>query len=55
MSKANLTFVLVVILAVLTFSVSAFARLYDGGGTEADPFIIDSAAKMNDIGNNQAV
>ena len=51
--KANYRLMAVVILAVLTFSVSAFARLYDGGGTEADPFIIDSAAKMNDIGNNQ--
>ena len=26
--------------------------LYSGGGTEADPYIIDTAAKMNDIGNN---
>jgi hypothetical protein len=30
------------------------ARLYSGSGTAEYPFIIDSAAKMNDIGNNQA-
>lgn len=53
MKKANLRLMAVVILIVLTFSVSAFARLYDGSGTEAEPFIIDSAAKMNDIGDNQ--
>jgi len=52
--KTNLRLITAAILAVLTFSVSAFARLYDGGGTEAHPFIIDSAEKMNDIGNNQA-
>ena len=53
--KANLRLMAMAIWVVLTFSVSALARLYDGSGTEADPFIIDSAAKMNDIGNNQAL
>ena len=30
----------------------AQARLYGGNGTTEDPFIIDTASKMNDIGNN---
>lgn len=33
---------------------SAQARLYSGAGTVGDPFIIDTAAKINDIGNNEA-
>ncbi len=39
------------ILVVLTFSVSAFAGVYGGGsGTEADPYLISTAADMNAIG-----
>ena len=50
--RTNLRLMAVAIIAVLFFSVSAFASLYDGNGTEAEPFIIDSAEKMNDIGAN---
>lgn len=50
--RANLGLVAVAIWVVLTFSVSAFARLYSGSGTEGDPFVISTAAEMNDIGNN---
>ena len=43
---------MMLVIVTSTFSESAFARLYDGSGTEGDPFAIDSAAEMNDIGNN---
>jgi hypothetical protein len=52
--RTDLRLIAVAIVAVLTFSVSAFARLYTGAGTETDPFIIDTPEKMNDIGLNEA-
>lgn len=49
--KANLRLMVVVILSILTFSASAFAGTYSGGsGTEADPYLISTAADMNAIG-----
>ena len=42
----------VVLLALCLLTLPAQAALYSGGGTAEDPFIIDTAAKMNDIGNN---
>lgn len=42
------------ILIFFCFISSAQGRLYSGAGTQQDPFIIDSAEKMNDIGLNQA-
>ena len=41
-------------IVLLTLTPSAQARIYSGGGTELDPFIISTAAEMNDIGNNSA-
>jgi hypothetical protein len=41
-------------LLVCLLASPAQARLYSGGGTAEEPFIIDSAAEMNDIGNNLA-
>lgn len=43
----------VFVLAVIClFGLPAYGALYSGGGTEADPYIISTAAEMNDIGNN---
>ena len=49
--KADSTF-LIILLSMCFLAIPVQGALYSGGGTEADPYIIDTAAKMNDIGNN---
>ncbi len=46
------TFLLTTVLFLCTFIPSTQARIYGGAGTEPAPFIISTAAEMNDIGNN---
>jgi hypothetical protein len=43
---------LLVLLGLCLSTLPAGAALYSGGGTAGDPFIIDTPAKMNDIGLN---
>ena len=41
-----------VFLIICLFGLPAQGALYSGGGSPGDPYIIDTAAKMNDIGAN---
>ena len=49
---STLTAAFFVLAAICLFGVPAQGALYSGGGTEPDPYIINTPAKMNDIGNN---
>ena len=51
-SSSRLTITVLALLVICLFGLPVQGALYSGGGTEADPYIIDTAAKMNDIGAN---
>lgn len=52
--RTLLSSLLILMFVMCLLASSAQARLYSGAGSPNDPFIIDSAEDMNDIGNNEA-